>query len=216
MGIFSFLKNLQLTYSDKVWNEGDFAIKGMLTDALQSITKNEMAVVLTFFDDTKLQVRDFLVAKQVPYFDLDSANLSEAASQSQVVFLLDANLLNTSIHVLSFLLSQSRKQKISILVFRHYPIPSKENKILEKLATIDSEIVFYSSLDDPAFKMFGGESLKSTLEKLGLVGEETIQHAMVTRAMKNAREKIEQGVREEIICPTETDWFNKNYSNKKS
>ena len=216
MSLFSFLKSDKPTYSDKVWKENDYAIKGMMTDALQVITKNEIPVVLTFFSDTSQQIMDFLTTKQVPYFIIDSANAQEAPSQSQVVFLLDANLLSSSSQVLSLLMNQSKNRKINVMLFGHYPIPSKENKMLEKLSAVDSNVTFYSSLDDPAFKIFGADQIKSTLEKLGLADEEAIEHAMVTRAMKNAREKIEQSVRQEIPCATKSEWFTKNYKSKEN
>lgn len=211
MSLFSSLKNDQPTYSDKVWKDNEFAIKGMITDALQAITKNEMAVVFTFFADKGQTVIDFLTTKQVPYFGIDSASAQDAASQSQVVFLVDANLLSSESQVLTFLMRQSKKQKVNSMFFGHHPIPSKENMILKKLATVDGDITFYSSLDDPAFEIFGGVQLKSTLEKLGLADEEAIEHTMVTKAMKNARKKIEQSVRQEITCTTESEWFSKNY-----
>jgi hypothetical protein len=215
MSLFSFLKNDKPVYSDKVWKEGEFAIKGMMTDALQTITKNEIPVVLTFFTDTRHQIMDFLTTRQVPYVGIDSTNEQDALNQTQVVFLLDATLLNSSTQLISLLTSLSKKQKLNFFFYGHYPIPTKENKILEKLVFPGCEITFYSSLDDPAFMIFGGDQLKATLEKLGLAKEEAIEHAMVTRAMKNAREKIEQSVKQEIPCSTEVEWFSRNYKNAK-
>ena len=96
MGLLSFLKSETSPYSDKVWKENDYAIKGMMTDALQAITKNEIPVVVTFFSDTSQRVKDFLSAKQVPYFEIDSANMHYTAGQTKVVFTADANVLNSS------------------------------------------------------------------------------------------------------------------------
>ena len=215
MGLFSFLKSDKSPYSDKVWKENDYAIKGMMTDALQAITKNEMPIVVTFFSDTSQRVKDFLSAKQVPYFEIDSANTHDADSQTKVVFTTEANVLNSSSQLLAFLATQSKKQKLDFLFYGHYPIPLRENKILEKLTNIGSDITFYSSLDDRAFKIFGANQIKSTLEKIGLADDEAIEHAMVSRAMKNAREKIELSVKQEIICATEVEWFQRNYKSKK-
>jgi len=215
MGFFSFLKSEKPTYSDKVWKEGEYAIKGMMTDALQLITKNEIPVVLTFFSDTREQVIEFLNQKQVPYFELDAINGQDAINQAQVVFPLDATILTSSTQLITFLTGLSKNQKLNFLFYGHYPIPTKENKILAKLAVMAADITFYSSLDDPAFMIFGADQLKSTLEKLGLSNEEAIEHAMVTRAMKNAREKIEQNVKQEILCATEAEWFSKNYKKSK-
>lgn len=216
MSLFSFLKSDRPVYSDKVWKEGEFAIKGMMTDALQTITKNETPVVLTFFTDTRHHIMDFLTVRKVPYFEIDSTNEQDALNQTHVIFLLDAAQLNSSTQLIALLTSLSKKQKLNFFFYGHYPIPTKENKILEKLVIPGCEITFYSSLDDPAFMIFGGDQLKTTLEKLGLANEEAIEHTMVTRAMKNAREKVEQNVRHEIPCSTEAEWFSKNYKSIKT
>jgi hypothetical protein len=127
-----------------------------------------------------------------------------------VVVLLDATLLNSSPHLMTFFTGLSKKQNLNYLFYGHYPIPSRETRMLEKLPT-GSDIIFYTSLDDPAFLIFGGAQLKTTLEKIGLTNEEAIEHAMATRAMLNARKKIEQHVRQEVPCSTEAEWFSKNY-----
>ncbi len=214
MSLFSFLKSNAPTYSDKVWKEDAYAVKGMMTDALQAITRNEIPIVLTFFTDTSEKVRSFLTTNQVPYFSLEPGNASEAETQPRVVFLLDANFLLSSSQIMSFITNQSKKQKIDFLFFGHYPIPAKENRILEKLSSNNGAITFYSSLDDPSFKIFGADHIKETLSKIGLADDEAIQHTMVSRAMKNAREKIEKSIAHEIVCATELEWFSKNYKDR--
>ena len=52
----------------------------------------------------------------------------------------------------------------------------------------NAHIVFHLSLDDPLLKAFGG-TLVPMLEKLGMTEDEPIEHAMVTRAIRNAQEK---------------------------
>lgn len=217
MGLFSFLKSDKPDFSDKVWMSTEYALKGMMTDALQMITKNEMPIALSFFDDTSMQIKEFLTTKQVPYFVIDSSNMQEAATQSKVVFVLDAGILYSSSQVVSFLLDQSKNQKVNFLFFGHYPIPTKENKTLEKINTLSNKtITFYSSLDDAAFKILGTDRIRATLEKLGLADEEAIEHDMVSRSMKNAREKIEENVKHEIVCSTEKEWYHKNYKGKEN
>ena len=217
MGVFSFFKSDKPNFSDKVWKSTEYALKGMITDALQMITRNEMPIALSFFDDTSQQIKEFLNAKQVPYFVLDSSNMQEAATQSNVIFILGAGIVYSSSQLVTFLLDQSKKQKVNFLFFGHYPISTRENKILDKIKPlINSSTTFYSSLDDGAFKIFGADLIKTTLEKLGLADEEAIEHDMVSRSMKNAREKIEENVKHEIVCSTEKEWYHKNYKDKES
>jgi preprotein translocase subunit SecA len=51
---------------------------------------------------------------------------------------------------------------------------------------------FYLSLDDPLLRIFGGERLKSIMERLKMPEGEAIEHAMVNRSLESAQRKVEQ------------------------
>ncbi len=51
---------------------------------------------------------------------------------------------------------------------------------------------FYLSLDDPLLRIFGGERLKTIMEKLKMPEGEAIEHAMVNRSLESAQRKVEQ------------------------
>lgn len=53
------------------------------------------------------------------------------------------------------------------------------------------ETQFFVSLDDHLMRVFGGESIKSMMGKLGIAEDEPIQNRMITRSLENAQEKIE-------------------------
>ncbi len=50
---------------------------------------------------------------------------------------------------------------------------------------------FFVSLDDHLMKVFGGDSIKNMMGKLGIKEDEPIQNRMITNALENAQEKIE-------------------------
>ena len=52
----------------------------------------------------------------------------------------------------------------------------------------NAHITFHLSLDDKLLQEFAG-SIQPILQKLGMSADEPIQHAMVTRSIKNAQEK---------------------------
>lgn len=211
MGLFDFLKSDKPSYSDKVWLNKDAALKGMLTEALQSLTQSEVPVVLSFFSDKQQEVIDFVALKNVPYTIID-ANASTSIDKS--VLLMDAQWLSSSAHAMDFLLQQSKTGALNLFFYGHYPIPEKENQLLSKIAatiTLTWKLTFFSSLDDRAFELFGVENIKSILERLGLKEDEPIEHAMVTKSMSRAREKIADGVTQEIISSTEAEWYQRNY-----
>jgi len=51
---------------------------------------------------------------------------------------------------------------------------------------------FYLSLDDPLLRIFGGERLKSIMDRLKMPEGEAIEHAMVNRSLESAQRKVEQ------------------------
>ncbi len=51
---------------------------------------------------------------------------------------------------------------------------------------------FYLSLEDDLMRIFGGEKLKRTMERLGMKEGESIEHRMVTRSIEKAQEKVEK------------------------
>ncbi len=212
MSLFSFLKSDKPVYADKVWKTRPVAMKGMITEALKSITQNQVPIVFSYFEDTITEVISFLATAGVPYFQLTNDSLGEASGQSKVVFVCDASLIASSSGLAGFLNALSAKHKIQFLFAGHYPLPTKENKIIEKLSSSypQSPITFCSSIDDPSFEPFGADRIMSVLDQMGLKEDECIEHAMVSKAMANAREKIESKVQHEVIAKSEGEWFLRN------
>lgn len=99
-------------------------------------------------------------------------------------------------------------QNKNVLFFEHYPLPIKEHELLQKLQL--DEAIFYSSLDEPIFMHFGGEKMILLMEKMGLSGNETIEHPMISTAIKNAQEKISREVMIEQSVQSQAEWFSKN------
>lgn len=215
MSLFSFLKSDKPTYTDKVWRNKPMAWRGMITEALKALTKNEIAIVFTFFDKTQQEIADFLKQSDAPYFQITAELTGEAARLEKVVFLCDTGLIHSTA-LQGLLTTWSNKTKLTFLFAGHYPLPSKEKPIIQKLTTAfpKSEIIFCSSLDDPSFAIFGSDRMVDLLDKLGMKEDEAIEHAMVTKAMENARKKVESSVRSEIAANSEEEWFDKNMKKK--
>jgi preprotein translocase subunit SecA len=212
MGLFSFFTSVKQPYTDKVWKTRGVAMKGMITEALKSITQNQVPVVVCYFADRITEVISFLTTAGVPYFYLTDDTIELASSQRNVVLVSNTSLVNSSTRLAMFFQSVSKTNKLHFLFAGHYPLPSKENKVIEKLSASfpASTITFCSSIDDPSFELFGADRIMILLDKLGMEEEECIEHAMVSKAMARAREKIEVNVKHEIVSETEKEWFLKN------
>jgi hypothetical protein len=210
MGLFSSEKSKKPSYIDKVWKASSFCLKGMMTDALLLIKEGKAPIVIPHFIESQETIVQFLSSNNVPYFLIEVGGSAEALRQSQVVYVSSARFYQST-ESIDFFNKLSSKKPSQLLFFGHYPIPSKENKLLERLANIKSlTINFYSSLDEPSFEIFGSIQIISVMEKLGLKDEESIEHVMVSKAMERAREKIESKVKFEHEASSEKEWFQKN------
>jgi hypothetical protein len=211
MGLFSFLKSEKPSYTDRVWKTKKMAWRGMITDALTSITKNEVPIVFTFFEKEQEKILSFLSEIKVPYYPLSSELTGEAAQLEKIVFVCDATFIQSSA-LMNLLKGWHSKGKVSFLFAGHYPLPSKEDQIVQKLQGVFPEcpMIFYSSLDEPSFEIFGSDKIAGLLDKMGMKEEEAIEHTMVSQAMKRARTKVESGVTKEIITQSEQEWYAKN------
>ncbi|MBX2917460.1 MAG: hypothetical protein KF856_19485 [Cyclobacteriaceae bacterium] len=206
MGLFSFLKSSKPAYTDRVWRTADKALLGMITDAMMAITRKQVPIVLCFFEDEFEQITKFLIDKSVPAIPL---KLYHTEKQSGVVWYASASTAPEFLSTLA-------KEPVNILFFGHYPIPTRENELLQKLRAVfpSTSIIFYSSLDEPAFKLFGGERITALLDSLGMKEDEAIEHRLVSSSMQRAREKVASMVRHEQPATSEADWFSKNVKSK--
>ena len=181
-----------------------------MTDALRLITEGKAPIVIPHFSESQETIIQFLSSNNVPYFLIETGGSAEALSQSQVVYVSSVKFFQSA-EAIDFLTKLSNKRSFQLLFLGHYPIPSKENKLLERLANINSfTTTFYSSLDEPSFEIFGAAQIISVVEKLGLKDDESIEHAMVAKAMERAREKIESKVKFEHEASSEREWFQLN------
>lgn len=90
----------------------------------------------------------------------------------------------------------------------HYPLYSKEETLYKKLNLEKAEVL--SSLKEPLFKKFGGDKIIQLMQQLGMKEDEVIEHAMISKAIRNAQDKIEKKVLLEQTAHSQQDWLTKN------
>lgn len=213
MGLFSFLKSSAPTYSDKVWKTSDYAMKGMITDALLHWKQGDTVFVTAYFSEGFSRIIEFLSQHQVPYALLNSEEYDPAAISS-TVFLIESSFFKLPSAAERIAKISARGQKF-VLIFGHYPLPNKETLWLQKIQPLPNvKITFYSSLEDAAFKPFNGDRMIDMMEKMGMKEDEAIEHTMVTNAMERARKKIQEDVLVEQEASSEEEWFRKNLKKK--
>jgi len=69
-----------------------------------------------------------------------------------------------------------------------------------------------SSLDEPVFQQFGADKIIQVMQQLGMKEEESIEHKMVTNAIRNMQEKMEKKIQLDQSARSQAEWLQKNYN----
>ncbi len=95
-----------------------------------------------------------------------------------------------------------------VIFAEHYPLRKKEQALFERLHL--KEVPVLVSLEEPFFHYFGGDRTIEIMRKMGVQESEVIAHAMITRSIQNAQEKIEKKVVAERRAHSAKEWFQLN------
>jgi hypothetical protein len=102
--------------------------------------------------------------------------------------------------------------KEKMIVFaEHHPLVKKEEALFLSLNL--TEVPVLSSLDEALFMQFGGERTIELMQKLGMKDDEVIGHPYVTKAIRNAQEKLQKKIVVEKFAASAKEWFEANVSN---
>jgi len=99
-----------------------------------------------------------------------------------------------------------------VILLEHYPLYSKEEQLWQHWKP--AGIYILNSLDEPLFSYFGGENAAMLMGKMGLKENEAIEHPMVSKALKNAQQKLEKQVLNEHSAVSQEEWFRRNIPSK--
>lgn len=104
----------------------------------------------------------------------------------------------------------------AIIVAERHPVSGFNRALAQRLATLapGATPTCYSGLDDPLMKAFGGERLVALMRQLGLSEDEPIEHPMISKALANATQKLEQRLGPALsrLAPAASmaEWIQKN------
>jgi hypothetical protein len=205
--MFSFFKKSKpsIPYTDKVWKKAEYARKGILMMAMMRLQQNKPCLLVNFFDSETDKLTEVMLEHKLDFTWLDDSVATSAVGSS--LYLGSAsNLSKTSIS--GFLKMNVAQFAGEALFSGHYPMHAVEYAALQSLTDAGfTKFVFCLSFDDPLLKAFGSQNILPLLEKLGLEEQEAIEHAMVTKSIQRAREKVEEKVVREVHAKSPEEWF---------
>jgi len=90
----------------------------------------------------------------------------------------------------------------------HFPLSAKEDELVKNWEA--KQIDVYNSLDDALLKHFGGERIQALIKQMGMQEDEVIEHALISKSIRNAQDKIAEKVSMEKSAHSQKEWFEKN------
>lgn len=160
-----------------------FMDKVQLYKWLANTIGSESCTILCFFEDTLSEVKQLLEATRT------TTATARHISGSPLLG------INTPVYIVDL-----------------FPMKTKfASAIAEIKQSGVSDVRLLTHLDDPFFLHFGGEKIKTLIQKLGMDAGESITHPMVTASIQNAQEKVESKVLQERDARNVGEWLQLNY-----
>jgi hypothetical protein len=183
MGLFSKSHSVPPA-KDLIWKSRQACMKGLAALGLSALKDGECPIVVSFFEEAHKTIASFMESAGVPI-----SNLLTGSPEMQ-----PRTILVIPVTSVQNLKGDSKNEKVIFLFFGHYPLIQKEQQLLDtiSLKMPKSKRVFCLSLEDPLFETFGGRNLIKVVESLGLGDDDCIEHAMVSKAVSRAREKLSE------------------------
>ncbi|MDG1913361.1 MAG: hypothetical protein P8I55_02080 [Crocinitomix sp.] len=202
-----FKKKKKVAAIDKVYRTIREKVDAIGFDVEAFLAAGEDVFIFYYFEETKKWVEYLLNAKQIEFTDLGKANRATKAT------LFPAKDINPSSRLIDSLRRYSDANSSQFLFANRYPLYTKEVNILEDLSTLHDEVIqpcFYLSLNDPLMEVFGSDRIKVIMDRMGYKEGELIQHAMVTKSISIAQQKLEGNVDHENRADSQEECFERN------
>ena len=110
--------------------------------------------------------------------------------------------------VLADRLSFHQLPGVALLFAGHYPLHAAEVDLCDNLGL--NEMRVYAHLGMPLLRMFGSEKIAELMVKMGMQEDEPLNHAMITRAIGQAQEKIAKKCSTDMHAVSEEEWLRAN------
>ena len=154
--------------------------KGKLQALLAEWNRDQNAVFVFWFDDSLRQAQSFF-----------------ASEGKEIPGLYTARQAGTS-----------HFEGRQVIFAEHYPLRSKEEQLYEKLRL--QTVIVFSSLTEPLFKKFGADRIIRLMQQLDIPEDELTEHAMISKSIRQAQEKIEKKIIVEQSAGSQREWLERN------
>jgi hypothetical protein len=193
--------------TDQKWN-------GIVNETLKERSESVFILVVAHFKKTAAELKKQFQTRGIEfkYFEGHSLfGMWEKEAANQAVLIMAENISELGDPIRQF----GEIKRVLVLVAEHYPLPEGDEALVAFLSNLPSQstIRFHSALDEPLFKMFGGDRISNVMKMLETLGQgekEYISHTSVTSAIRKAQENIKKNVRGNNRVDSMEEWFQYN------
>jgi hypothetical protein len=176
---------------DQVWVSTDAKLRGIARALLQQERDGVAAVLLVaHFPDVLRSLKEIAEAYSGP--TRVSAVLARQLSPGNVGSLpVDPSAV------------------LTLLVGERHPLPAVDGELLRFAEALPCRcrLVHHLSLEDPLMQVFGADSMRAALERMGMDEDEPIAHSFVSRSIGRAQKKIASGGVTGGDAESAAEWF---------
>ena len=210
-----FFKKRVQRDDDRIWMTTDQKWNGIINDILSERSEKVFILVVAHFKKTAAELKKQTQSRGLDFKDYESHSHFgqwETMTKNQPVL-----IMAEKISELDAAIRQCRNDKrVSVLVAEHYPLPEGDETLFSFLSNLpcQSTIRFHSALDDPFFKMFGGERIGRVIKMIQTLQpseNEYISHHLVTSAIREAQKNIKKKARGDNKVDSMEEWFQYNF-----
>lgn len=204
-------------HPDRVWMKSALRYQSLVNDVIQLQLSRRPVMVVFFFEDAGAELQRLFTAEQVSFGELKMNTATELRANREKAALVNGLDLAYSQSLIEFAGSRAQSGEVHILCAGHYPLPATEKELLAQLAQQPNakniHVRFYTSMEDGLMKIFGAEKMIKLMEMLGMKEDDVLEHAMISKSIGNAQEKVAKKVMTEKRARSEEEWFRLNMPN---
>jgi hypothetical protein len=201
------------SYEDKIWLDGNRRLDAICQDVLDARAGLSNALVLTHFKSTLAIVEDRLRSRSIEYRSYLPLDFSALCFRGH-----DTKATSVWVGLASYFqarsLSQAEQSRSSlrILVAEHHPMVSRDQAVFDAARSLacNAQVIQHTSLTDPLLKHFGGDMIRGLMKQMGMEEQECISNPVINRAIRNAQEKIQSQIQNEMQTNSPEEWFRYN------
>ncbi len=198
---------------DRVWATTDLKWMGIVDDLIKEKNQYVLILATAHFQKTLNEMRRQFQNKNVKYKDYDqsfSFQIRESKEEGTPILLIPAEKLSELDGYYQPLGEPEVKgREVLIVSAEHHPIKEGDDCLISFASRLPcrSRIRFHCALDEPLFKLFGGERILSLLNNLGWNEKDYISHSAINSAIEKAQEKVKEKARGNERVDSVEDWF---------